>query len=204
MCSEIETHLNLALAHIGIEDEPTKLVAKSVSKQLTWLQDHLPSICEETIPNPVHLIFDGQYSDAKKLQKKRAILRYGNKITSFQSLEGILTVAVKCLLDNRNYDLRVIPKIEKITFRDSKAEFGVQAADLFSNLYFNFLLHEVFGESRSELKADLLRELIPEISLTDELRGNLINRTSGKNRALELGDPDIGQRVVLGLATIST
>lgn len=193
----VHKHIALALNRVGITDSDH--IAQGFSRQLVWLKDHFEALSLRPFPNPLVVIFDNRYRYSQEMQRQRAILRNGVEFTSFRKLEEILTIAANCLLDQWKTPVP-LPRIQQMTFRDSATEFGLQAADLFSNLFFNFVLFEL-GHSNDtvRLKADLCRELLPSLAITDELRAraNLTQLPDGRT-SFELLDANFGIRAILG------
>jgi len=149
-------------------------------------------------PNPLVVTFDNKYRYSDNMQLQRAIQR-GGTIHTFRKLEEVLTVAANCLLDQWKKPM-ALPPIQQLSFRESATEVGLQAADLFSNLYLSFVLSELGHSSDTiRLKADLCRELLPSIAISDELRTRaaLIKLPDGQT-SMQLLDANFGMRAILG------
>ncbi len=93
-----------------------------------------------------------------------------------------------------------LPRIQQMTFRDSATEFGLQAADLFCNLFFNFVLSEL-GHSNDtvRLKAELCHELLPSLALADDFRAQAaLTVLPDGQTSFRLLDPNGGIQAILG------
>jgi hypothetical protein len=191
-------HVALALGRVGITD--CEQLARAFSRKLVWLKDHFEAISVRPFSNPLVVTFDNKYRYSDHMQRQRAIQR-GATIHSFRKLEDVLTVAANCLLDQWKKPM-VLPPIEQLSFRESASEFGLQAADLFSNLYYNLVLSELGHSSDTvRLKADLCRELLPSIAISDELRSRAaLTRLPDGQTSFQLLDANFGMQAILGPA----
>lgn len=195
--ASVHKHIALALTRVGITDSDQ--VAQGFSRQLVWLKDHFDALTLRPFSNPLVVIFDNRYRYSQEMQRHRAILRNGVERASCRALEDVLTIAANCLLDQWKTPIP-LPRIQQMTFRDSFIEFGLQAADLFCNLFFNFVLSELgYSNDTVRLKAELCRELLPSLTLTDEFRAKagLTVLPDGRT-SFRLSDPNCGFRTILG------
>jgi hypothetical protein len=193
--TSVKYHICHALEKVGISD--CECMASEFSRQLVWLKDHFDAIAVRTFPNPLVLTFDNQYRYSSEMQRRRAVVCSDNK-TRYMRLEDVFTIAANCLLDQWHSSVKV-PRIHRMSFRDSRTEFGLQAADLFSHLYFNYVLAKL-GDDRetTRFKADLLQELLPSLKMTSmDLAGMSLISVNGQ-KSFDLNTPYFGQQAILG------
>ena len=195
--ASVHKHILLALNHVGISD--SQQVAAAFSRQLVWLKEHFAAISSHTFPNPLVLTFDNQFSYDRQMQDHRAVMRNGGELDSFRKLEDILTIAANCLLQQWQLPVK-LPPIQQMSFRDSATEFGLQAADLFCNLYFNFVLAELgHSDASTTFKAEVCHAFLPSLTVSNELRAsaNLVSLPDGRI-SFEMSDPYFGEQAILG------
>jgi len=193
----VQKHIAIALTRVGITDSDQ--VALGFSRQLVWLKDHFEALSLRPFSNPLVVIFDNRYRYSQEMQRHRVIHRNGVELPSSRALEDVLTIAANCLLDQWKTPI-ALPRIQRMTFRDSSTEFGLQAADLFCNLFFNFVLSELgYSNKTVRLKAELCRELLPSLALTDDFRAkaSLTPLPDGQT-SFRLLDAKFGLRAILG------
>lgn len=96
-----------------------------------------------------------------------------------------------------------LPPLQQMSFRDSSTEFGLQAADLFSNLFFNYILAQL-GDTRDKtlFKSNLLHDLLPSLNVDSEHISNasLVSLPDGQV-SFELNTQYVGLQTILGPPT---
>jgi hypothetical protein len=193
----VKYHICLALNRVGISD--CELLAAEFSRHLVWLKDHFTAISNREFPNPIVLTFDNQYRYASEMKRLRAVVRNGNEITSFKPLEEILTIAANCLLDQWTTPTK-LPPLQQLSFRDSSEEFGLQAADLFSNLFFNYILAQLgHSDNKSTFKANVLQALLPSLNVApDHLSDASLVALPDGQMSFQLNTQYFGLQTILG------
>ena len=192
----VHKHIALSLNRVGITDSDQ--VAQGFSRQLVWLKDHFAALTLRAFPNPLTVIFDNRYRYSQEMQRQRAIHRNGVELPGSRALEDVLTIAANCLLEQWKTPIP-LPRIQQMTFRDSATECGLQAADLFCNLFFNYALSELgYSNDTVRLKAELCQELLPSLTITDELRAQaIVAPLPDGQSSFRLVDAHFGIRTIL-------
>lgn len=124
------------------------------STQLNWFIDHFPAVSAQGFSNPFYVMMDNRSTNAEEML---AVESNG------QDLEEIFAKAARKVLAKSKIK---ISDLRLFSYRFSQKEFGLQAADLFSHLLFNFLKDKLGCASRkTKIKSDFIQELLPSLEI---------------------------------------
>jgi hypothetical protein len=160
-----------ALARMGVTN--VDHLADEFSRQAYWLHKHFKSIVPKPFTNELLLCFDEKHQYAKKARALRGV--YVNKLGAsvFQKLEETLRSFLPTLFGLLKPPV-TIGNLGRFQFQRSPAEFGIQAADLFSHLAYSAVKYEMgIVNANTTLKTQLLREAIPSFGVNSQLKGSL-------------------------------
>lgn len=117
-----------ALKNLGLENED-HLVAE-FSRQILWLYLHWKKVPTPRFRNLLVLLFDNKHRYAQKFKVERLVVNEKLIAPLSGELGKTMTSFANTVLEPR----LPIPRISRFDFQWSPSEFGLQAADLFSNL----------------------------------------------------------------------
>ena len=148
----VEQEVRNTLASHQIENCDALTAAFSI--QLNWFVDHFPAVSAQGFSNPFYVIMDNRSTNAEEML---AVASNG------QDLEEVFAKAARTVLAKSKIK---ISDLRLFSYRFSQKEFGLQAADLFSHLMFNFLKGRLGCTSRkTKIKSDFIQELLPSIEI---------------------------------------
>lgn len=159
------------LANMGINDED-QLVAE-FSRQMLWLYIHYKKVAPGEFANDLILCFDNKHRYAQRVQALRAFTNDRLIAPTFWQLEKAFRSFANTLFEYMDPQI-AISHIERFHFQWSSVEFGLQAADLFCNLVYNGIKHEMgIVDDKTSLKAQILKEVMPDFAIDAELQSSL-------------------------------
>jgi hypothetical protein len=159
------------LAQFGIGNEDQ--LAFEFSRQILWLHIHFPHITHKRFVNHLILCFDNKHRYAQKMRALRMFQNNQLIAPTFWQLEHTFRSFANTIFKHLRPRI-MIPTIDRFQFQWSPAEFGLQAADLFSHLTFNAIKHDLgIVNQNTSLKGRLLKQAVPTFSVDDALKAEL-------------------------------
>jgi len=156
------------LKNLGIENEDNLVAA--YSQQVLWLHRHWKKISNTRFANPLVLLFDNKHRYAQRFNAQRLLVNEKLIAPAFWELGKTMTSFANTLFSKLE-PVIPIPRISRFDFQWSEAEFGIQAADLFSHLLYSALKCEMgIKDDNNDLKYELLLHVMPDFVFTPELR----------------------------------
>ena len=160
------------LKSLRIEDEDN--LVTEFSQQILWLHQHWEKISTIRFTNPLVLLFDNKHRYAQRFNEERPVVNDKLIAPLFWELGKTMTSFANTLF--ANIEPRIpIPRISRFDFQWSPSEFGLQAADLFSNLVHSALRCEMgIKDDTTDLKYEMLLNVMPDFRLDRHLQAALV------------------------------
>jgi hypothetical protein len=142
-----------SLSDIGYHPAEEIGHARDFIRQVIWLHARLPKLVPPLGAGGVELLFDDKYGMDKLFEeditawvpKNGAKVRFVEK--RWKAYTRLLQILLRVLPTTKQF-----PEVSKFTYIDSKSNYLIQAADLFSNLTLNAIKH------RAGVTNDLIRQ----------------------------------------------
>jgi hypothetical protein len=178
------------LKNLGIEGEDNLVAA--FSQQVLWLFRHWRKISNTRYSNALVLLFDNKHRYAQRFNEQRIHVNSKLIAPAFWELGKTMTSFANTLFKQIDATLP-IPRISCFDFKWSPAEFGIQAADLFSHLVHSAIKCELgIKDDNNDSKYELLLEVMPDFVFTNELKNALKVVKDGEGKdGVECVDPNL-------------
>ena len=156
------------LKNLGITKEES--LVTEFSRQMLWLAHHWKKVSTVRYANPLVLLFDNKHRYAQRFNEERFVINDKLISATFWELGKTMTSFANTLFSIM--EPRVpISRISRFDFQWSEADFGLQAADVFSHLIFSALKCEMgIKDENTDLKYELLLHVMPDFKVESELR----------------------------------
>ena len=192
----LSNHTKTAVSDAGVVvDSDLGRLLDDMCSQYLWFVDHFNCLCPSPIANSFKIILDDKHKNAATcLQTKFVHSRFG--FAWPMEVARIITATFNGLCKTYWKQGRP-PVVSEIRYDLSESHCGLQAADIFSNLLYCFLRDEVGirdRKGRIKLKRNLLSAVIPNLSIVDEVRNQLLVRGD----QLELRNSGFVSTITLG------
>jgi hypothetical protein len=178
------------LKNLGIENEDH--LVTEFSRQIVWLHRHWQKLTPVRFTNPLVLMFDNKHRYAQKLDEERVVVNDQLIAPMFWELGKTMTSFANTLFTQMEPHIP-IARITRFDIGYSPSEFGLQAADLFSNLLHCALKCEMgIKDATNDLKYEMLLHVMPDFKLSPQLQASLaIDKDKEGRDALRCIDPQL-------------
>ncbi|NLE36848.1 MAG: DUF3800 domain-containing protein, partial [Pirellulaceae bacterium] len=178
------------LANMGIHDEDQ--LAAEFSRQILWIYNHYKKITDRKLTNELVLCFDNKHQYAGRMRALRAMTNDKLIVPTLWQLEYTMRSFANTLFAYMEPKIP-IPKIDRFQFQWSASEFGIQAADLLCHLIYSGIKNAMgITEGNIQLKASILREVMPAFALDAALMNSLaISKNNAGQDDVRCTDPHL-------------
>ncbi len=172
MFDKVYRQARIALSNNGVVlDSDLENLLKDYCSQYLWFVDHFKYIAPHAVENEFRILLDDRYKNAQTGQQTKLVpTKHGFAWPI--SVTRLITSTFNSMRSVHQMTDR-LPRVSEIKHYWSEDHYGIQAADLLSNLLYNFLKYEMGirdPKGTTELKRDLLLEVVPGMSVDDAVR----------------------------------
>lgn len=141
LCSSVRQAFEKAFARNGVD---TKLVI-DMAELTVWCGHHLRYVLPEGAANPFALVLDERYRNDLRVAEQKwfnsPTLGFATPMVLRDILPGLLNVGLRLLRSTPKWTVPAV-EVVNVDFVQSSSSIYLQAADLISNLAFNYLLYK--------------------------------------------------------------
>ena len=155
-----------AATKMGIENHDR--FCAEFARQMLWVHLHLPKIAPHGFKNEVAFTFDNKYRYAESSKHDIWVDHESLLCATTTNLKNTMTSMAKTLLSARQSVIRnsKVSKVCSYEVVKSDQEFGVQAADVLSHLFYTAIAKKMGVEQKhTQTKVDLLHNFVSELEL---------------------------------------
>jgi hypothetical protein len=171
----IRDSVRIALASLQVSD--LGRLEEEISRQIVWLIQHINHAIPTRYRNHLKIIFDNKHNLARECRNLRTVQVNGRPPTLLET-ERIIKVTLNAFF-SVHANLFNLPHIDHVSFCESEREFGLQAADLFSNLMYGAIRYaKGITIPATSIRNTLLNTVMPGLIFDQALLNSLqVQRT---------------------------